>query len=65
MARRFDTIANINREKDVWIVVVRITDVWTVVNNKQESHLEMVIMDAKVNSYLITSLSFVITSLIL
>lgn len=62
MARSFDTIANINGVRDVWKVVVCITDIWKVVNNKQESHLEMVIMDVKIESYVINYLPFVIPS---
>lgn len=63
MAKRIDTIANINGEKDLWKLAPRITDVWIVVNKGQERHLEMVIMDAKVYSYVITFLPFVLHSI--
>ncbi|KAI5388333.1 hypothetical protein KIW84_074138 [Lathyrus oleraceus] len=46
MSRKIDYVKDINDSKETWRLVVRIMDVWSVVNNKGIEHLEMVVMDS-------------------
>lgn len=48
MARIHDFIKDIIDPKEIWWLVIRIIDVWSIVNNKGIEYLKMVIMDAKV-----------------
>ncbi|KAI5434804.1 hypothetical protein KIW84_021571 [Lathyrus oleraceus] len=46
MSRKVDSVKDINDSKETWRLVVRIMDVWSVVNNKGIEHLEMIVMDS-------------------
>ncbi|KAI5430375.1 hypothetical protein KIW84_034817 [Lathyrus oleraceus] len=48
MSRKVDSVKDINDSKETWRLVVRIMDVWSVVNNKGIEHLEMIVMDSLV-----------------
>lgn len=50
MAGPFDTVKGVNTTKEEWKIGVRITDMWIVTNMNNHQHLEMVLMDTKVNS---------------
>lgn len=50
MARPIDAIIDVNPNKEVWKVAVKIIDLWTSFNKQQEDHYEMIFMDAKVIS---------------
>ncbi|GAU23859.1 hypothetical protein TSUD_369670 [Trifolium subterraneum] len=47
MSRAFDFIKDLNKERDIWKIVVRVIDSWTVVDINGHPHLEMVIADEK------------------
>lgn len=51
MSRKVDSVKDINDSKETWRLVVRIMDVWSVVNNKGIEHLEMIVMDSLVNCF--------------
>ncbi|XP_058751126.1 uncharacterized protein LOC131624172 [Vicia villosa] len=46
MSRKFSSLKDINDSKETWRLVIRVVDLWSVINNKGKEHLEMVIMDA-------------------
>ncbi|KAI5406962.1 hypothetical protein KIW84_053278 [Lathyrus oleraceus] len=46
MSRKVDSMKDINDSKETWRLVVRIMDVWSIVNNKGIEHLEMIVMDS-------------------
>jgi len=48
MGLSIDAITGINDSKETWRLVVRVVDVWSVVNNHGNEHLKMIIMDSKV-----------------
>jgi len=45
MGLSIDAIIGINDSKETWRLAVRVVDVWSVVNNHGNEHLEMIIMD--------------------
>ncbi|GAU35500.1 hypothetical protein TSUD_155310 [Trifolium subterraneum] len=47
MSRPFDFIKDLNKERDIWKIAVRVIDSWTVVGTNGHPHLEMVIADEK------------------
>ena len=48
MSRKFDNVVDINDSKETWRLVVRILDLWSVVNSKGIEHIEMIVVDANV-----------------
>ncbi|KAI5397775.1 hypothetical protein KIW84_063553 [Lathyrus oleraceus] len=46
MSRKVDSVKDINDSKETWRLVVRIMDVWSIVNDKGIEHLEMIVMDS-------------------
>lgn len=51
VARSFDSINNVTKDKETWKFAVRVTNLWTVVGQSKQPHLEMVIMDQQVSLY--------------
>lgn len=49
MERPFEFIADITDNKDFWKLAVKVKDKWTVITDGKE-HLEIVIVDQKVNT---------------
>lgn len=48
MSRAYDFIKDLNKDKDIWKIAVRVIDSWVVTGTNGFQHLEMVIVDAKV-----------------
>lgn len=48
MARPIEDVRNINDSKDLWKIVVRIRDLWSVKSVSNKEHLEMILVDANV-----------------
>jgi hypothetical protein len=48
MSRAFDFIKDLNKDKDIWRIAVRVIDSWIVTGTNGFQHLEMVIVDGKV-----------------
>jgi len=59
MARPLEKIKNLNDSKSLWKIVVRVVDMWTVVNSKNKQHIEMVLCDKEV---VLTSFNYVVTT---
>jgi len=53
IARPFDEIKQIDEDKDVWTLAVRIVDLWPVIGKYNSEHLEMIVKDAQVYFLLI------------
>ncbi|KEH38009.1 hypothetical protein MTR_2g055900 [Medicago truncatula] len=47
VARGFDKIIDIDQSKDVWVLVVRIVDLWPVIGKYKSEHLEMIVKDVE------------------
>ncbi|CAL5207357.1 unnamed protein product [Lathyrus oleraceus] len=47
MALPFEDIKNINDSKDLWKIVVRVKDLWSVTTMANKEHLGMVVIDLK------------------
>ncbi|KAK2355809.1 hypothetical protein QL285_093188 [Trifolium repens] len=47
MSRAYDFIKDLNKDKDIWKIAVRVIDSWVVTGTNGFQHLEMVIVDAK------------------
>lgn len=47
MGLSIEAIIDINDYKETWRLDVRVVDVWSVVNNHENEHLEMIVMDSK------------------
>ncbi|WJX42963.1 hypothetical protein P8452_30133 [Trifolium repens] len=47
MSREFNFIKDLNKERDIWKIAVRVIDSWTVTGTNGFQHLEMVIVDGK------------------
>lgn len=39
MAQKFDTINNINWDKEIWKLAVRVTNLWNVVHQSKQEHI--------------------------
>jgi hypothetical protein len=48
MSRNFDFIKDLNKERAIWKIAVRVVDSWVVTGTNGFQHLEMVIADEKV-----------------
>lgn len=55
MARPIEDIRDINDSKDLWKIVVRIRYLWSVTNMSNKEHMEIVLVDGKVNIILLHS----------
>lgn len=55
MAHSIENVKDINDSKDLWKFVVRIRHLWSVTNMSNKEHLKIVIMNAKVRCYCISS----------
>jgi hypothetical protein len=53
LSRPFDSISQINAEREVWKLPVKIVNFWYEEDSPFERHIEMVIMDSNV-CYLLT-----------
>ncbi|CAL5186037.1 unnamed protein product [Lathyrus oleraceus] len=47
MTRPVEDIKNINDYKDLWKIVVRIKDLWSITTMANKDHLKMVVIDSK------------------
>ncbi|CAK8540430.1 unnamed protein product [Lathyrus sativus] len=45
MSRIFDFVGDIDYSKETWCLVVRVINIWSVVNSKGIEDMEMVVMD--------------------
>ncbi|RHN62182.1 putative nucleic acid-binding protein [Medicago truncatula] len=54
VARGFDKITDIDQSKDVWVLAVRIVDLWPVIGKYKSESLEMIIKDAEADVIHIT-----------
>jgi len=49
MAKKFDFISGIDGQRETLKLAVRITALWSVKNRDSNTHIEMILMDEKVN----------------
>jgi hypothetical protein len=49
MSREFDFIKDLTKDREIWKIAARVVDSWDVIGINGHPHLEMVIVDAKVN----------------
>jgi len=49
MARKFDLIKDIDEKKETLKLVVRVKDLWFVHNRNTNRHMELILLDQKVN----------------
>lgn len=47
VARGFDKIKDLDDSKDVWVLAVRIVDLWPVIGKYKSEHVEMIVKDAE------------------
>lgn len=54
VARGFDKIKDVDDSKDVWVLAVRIVDLWPVIGKYKSESSEMIVKDAEVSFYFLS-----------
>jgi hypothetical protein len=52
MARPYDSVKNVSMKKETWRLGVIIDDMWSVYKGDTEDHLELLVRDIKVCSFM-------------
>jgi hypothetical protein len=57
VARGFDKIKDVDESKDVWVLAVRIVDLWPVIGKYKSESSEMIVKDAEVSFFFSLTIS--------